>query len=131
MKHCNYEKLKGKVTDRSLKSYAKDETPEDALYLRQMFEYMFKDYTREKDIHITSMMAGITKLPPCERMHFTSFGDKVVLIFPEKDFFSADEQSSLKYLFPKAKVEYIKNGHFGTVLECNKYIGFMNEIMLK
>lgn len=32
MKHCNYEKLKGKVTDRSLKSYAKDETPQDYSY---------------------------------------------------------------------------------------------------
>ena len=129
MKHCNYEKLKGKVTDRSLKSYAKDETPQDTLYLRQMFEYMSKDYTREKDIHITSMMAGLKKLPPCERKHFTSFGNKVLLIFPEKDFFSTDEQASLKYLFPKAKVEYIKNGHFGTVLECDKYIGLMNEII--
>ncbi|MBQ5316838.1 MAG: alpha/beta hydrolase [Oscillospiraceae bacterium] len=128
MKHCNYDKLKIKSADQSLKRYAVNETPQDKQYLRQMFECMFKDYTREKDIHITSLMSGLD-LTPCERKDFSAFDDRVLLIFPEKDFFSADEQASLKHLFPKARVEYIKNGHFGTVLECDKYIRLMQEII--
>ena len=55
--------------------------------------------------------------------------DKVLLIFPKEDFFSNDEQKSLQDLFPYAKTEYIKNGHFGTVLEYEKYIGLMKEFI--
>ena len=60
---------------------------------------------------------------------FDFIKDKVLLIFPKEDFFSNDEQKSLQDLFPYAKTEYIKNGHFGTVLEYEKYIGLMKEFI--
>ena len=129
MKHSNYEKLKPKVINSSLKNYAKNETEEDKQYLKEMFEFMFKDYTREKDIHITGMIAKVVDIKPCERKDFDFIKDKVLLIFPRQDFFSNEEQQSLQDLFPDARVEYIKNGHFGTVLEYDKYIVLMKEFI--
>ena len=129
MKHSNYEKLKPKVIQSCIKNYAKNETPEDKTYLQEMLEYMFKDYPREKDIHITGMVGKVVDLKPCVKSDFDRIQDKVLLIFPEKDFFSIEEQQSLKGLFPKARVEYIKNGHYGTVLEYDKYIGWMKELI--
>ena len=129
MKHCNYEKLKPRVIDSSLKNYAKKETKEDREYLKEMFEFMFRDYTSSKDIHITGMIAKVVDIKPCKKEDFDFIKDKVLLIFPKEDFFSNDEQQSLQELFPDAKVEYIKNGHFGTVLEYEKYIGLMKEFI--
>ena len=129
MKRCNYEKLKPRLINGSLKNYAKDESPEDQQYLREMFEYMFCDYTREKDIHITGLMAQVINIEPCTRADFDFIKGRVLLIFPEKDFFSSEEQTSLKDLFPDARVEYIKNGHFGTVLEYDKYICLIRQIL--
>jgi hypothetical protein len=43
------------------------------------------------------------------------------MMFPEKDFFDKEEQQELIDTFPDARIEYVKNGHFGTVLECEKY----------
>lgn len=127
MKHCNYEKLKRKLTDTSIKKYAFQEKAEDQEYLRQMFNYMFDGYTREKDIHITGMMPDAFKIKPCTKDDFSSIKDRVILVFPEKDFFTPAEQGSLKNLFPDAKVEYVRNGHMGTVLEYKKYIELIEE----
>lgn len=129
MKHCDYEKLKPKVIESSLKNYAKKETKEDREYLKEMFEFMFKDYTNSKDIHITGMISKVVNIKPCKKEDFDFIKDKVLLIFPKEDFFSNDEQKSLQDLFPYAKTEYIKNGHFGTVLEYEKYIGLMKEFI--
>ena len=125
MKHCDYEKLKPKVIRSCIKNYAKDETPEDKIYLQEMLEFMFSDYPREKDIHISSMVGNVVDINTCVKSDFDLVQDNVLLIFPEKDFFSDKEQQSLKELFPKARVEYIKNGHYGTVLEYDKYIELM------
>ena len=129
MRKCNYEKLKPKLISSSMKNYAKDETPENKQYLQEMFECMFKDYPKEKDIHITSMMAKLVDMEPCQPSDFSFVKDKVLLIFPEKDFFSKDEQTSLHNLFPDARIEYVKNGHFGTIVEADKYIRLIRELI--
>jgi len=129
MKRCNYEKLKPKLINNSMKNYAKDESSEDKQYLQEMFECMFKDYTKEKDIHITSMMSKLVDMKPCQPSDFSFVKDKVLLIFPEKDFFSKDEQASLYNLFPSARIEYVKNGHFGTVIETDRYIRLIKEFI--
>ena len=90
------------MIDNCIKKYVKNETASDKRYVREMFEYMFKDYTKEKDIHITSVMAGLVGIKPCVKADFDFVNGKVLLIFPEKDFFSPKEQASLKDLFPNA-----------------------------
>ena len=129
MKRCNYEKLKTKLINNSLKRYARQETPENQQYLREMFEWIFRGYTREKDMHITSMMAGAVDTNPCVAEDFAFVRDRVLLVFPEKDFFSEEEQASLRKLFPSAAVQSIRNGHFGTVLECDRYTGWMRNLI--
>ena len=94
-----------------------------------MFEYTFKNYTKEKDIHITTMMAKLKNAKPCIKEDFNFIKNKVLLIFPEKDFFSINEQKSLKELFEQAKIEYIKNGHFGAIIEYDKYIKLIKELV--
>lgn len=86
-----------------------------------MFDYLFSDYPKEKDLHITGMMVGLMKTEPCRKDDFTFLHGNVILLLPEKDFFSPYEQQELLDTFDGAKVEYVKNGHFATVLESKKY----------
>jgi pimeloyl-ACP methyl ester carboxylesterase len=119
-KHFNYEKWKPFLISASMKE-AKQESEEDRKYLREMFEFIFRDYTKEKDIHITNMMVGLMDIEPCQKEDFAFLEGNVALVFPEKDFFSKTEQQELIDTFPRARIEYVKNGHFGTILECDKY----------
>lgn len=120
MKHCNYEKMKPGIIKASMK-HASNESEDDKLFLENMFEYLFLDYSREKDIHITSMMVGLMRTKPCVKEDFSFLAREVTMLLPEKDFFSPYEQKELLDTFPDAKIEYVKNGHFATVLECEKY----------
>jgi pimeloyl-ACP methyl ester carboxylesterase len=127
-KHFNYEKWKPFFISASMKE-AKQESEEDQTYLREMFEFIFKDYTKEKDIHITNMMVGLMDVEPCHREDFAYLNGKVALVFPEKDFFSETEQQELIDTFPGARIEYVKNGHYGTILECDKYCEVIRSLL--
>lgn len=120
MKHCNYEKLKPKIIAGSMKQ-AENESEDDRRFLREMFEYLFSDYPKEKDIHITGMMVGLMKTEPYRKEDFSFLNGNVTMLLPEKDFFSPYEQRELLDTFSGARVAYVKNGHFATVLECEKY----------
>jgi pimeloyl-ACP methyl ester carboxylesterase len=119
-KHFNYEKWKPFLISASMKE-AKQESEEEQKYLKEMFDFIFQDYTKEKDIHITNMMVGLMDIKPCHKEDFAYLNGNVALMFPEKDFFSEAEQRELIATFPGARIEYVKNGHFGTILECDKY----------
>jgi hypothetical protein len=86
-----------------------------------MFDFIYKGYTKEKDIHITNMMVGLMDIEPCNKEDFAYLNGKVSLVFPENDFFSETEQQELIATFPGARIQYVKNGHYGTILECDKY----------
>jgi pimeloyl-ACP methyl ester carboxylesterase len=119
-KKFNYEKLKPRLIAASMK-YAKQESEENKQYLREMYEYLFKDYPKEKDIHITSVMVGLMETKPCYKDDFDYLNGNVYALLPKEDFFSKVEQQELIDTFPIAQIEYVKNGHFGTILECEKY----------
>jgi pimeloyl-ACP methyl ester carboxylesterase len=127
-KHFNYEKWKPFLISSSMK-YAKQESEEDRQYLREMFNFIFQDYTKEKDIHITNMMVGLMDVEPCHKEDFSYLNGNVALVFPKKDFFSEAEQRELIATFPGARIEYVKNGHYGTILECERYIDVIKGLL--
>jgi hypothetical protein len=108
---------------------AKQESEENRQYLREMVNFIFQDYTKEKDIHITNMMVGLMETAPCYKEDFAYLNGNVALVFPEKDFFSEAEQRELIATFPGARIEYVKNGHYGTILECDRYIDVIKSLI--
>jgi pimeloyl-ACP methyl ester carboxylesterase len=127
-KHFNYEKWKRFLISASMKE-AKQESVEEQMYLKEMFDFIFQDYTKEKDIHITNMMVGLMDIAPCHKEDFAYLNGNVALVFPEKDFFSETEQRELIATFPGAHMEYVKNGHYGTILECDKYCEVIKSLL--
>ena len=87
MKHCNYEKLKPKLIRLGM-SHLRGEGGEAVAYAQDMFETIFRDYPREKDVHITGLLADMMRQRPVTAADFAGLAGKILLILPDQDFFS-------------------------------------------
>ncbi len=128
MKHCNYEKLKPKLIKMSL-GHIRNESEEEIVYARDMFETIFRDYKQEKDVHISGLLADLMNQTPVTEADFAALEGKILLILPSQDFFSGKMQQNLIRLMHEPKITYISGGHLSTVLKANAYIKAIREFL--
>lgn len=121
MKHCNYEKLKPKLIKASL-SHIRNESAEEIAYAKDMFETIFQDYKQETDVHISGLLADLMKQKPVTETDFAVLEGKILLILPDKDFFSGKMQGDLIKLMHDPQISYVSGGHLSTVLKTDGYI---------
>ena len=130
MRHCNYEKLKPRLIKLGM-SHIRNESDDEIAYARDMFETIFKDYTKEKDIHITGLLADVMNQTPVTEDDFKKLEGKILLILPNQDFFSGKMQEDLINLMHNPKIEYVSGGHLSTVLKADDYINTIREFLAK
>lgn len=82
MKHCNYEKLKPKLI-RAGMGHIRNESKEEIAYAQEMFETIFKDHTKEKDVHISGLLADLMNQTPVPESDFKELEGKILLILPD------------------------------------------------
>lgn len=132
MQHCNYEKLKPKLIKAGM-GHIRNESEEQAAYAREMFETIFKDYTREKDVHISGLLADLMNQTPVTEADFRELEGKILLILPDQDFFSGEMQKDLIRLMHNPEIKYVSGGHLSTVLQVDDYVqtirGFLQKNM--
>ncbi len=130
MKHCNYEKFKPTLIKAGM-SHLRDESPEEVAYAQNMFETIFKDFKQEKDVHISSLLAGLMNQTPVTADDFAVLEGKILLILPNQDFFSGKMQQDLIKLMHEPKISYVSGGHLSTVLKADDYIRTIREFLGK
>ena len=121
MKHCNYEKLKPKLI-RAGMGHIRNESKEQAAYAQEMFETIFKDYSREKDVHISGLLADLMNQTPVTEADFKELEGKILLILPDQDFFSGQMQKDLIRLMHNPEIKYVSGGHLSTILKADDYV---------
>lgn len=121
MKHCNYEKLKPTLIRAGMR-HVRDESAEEIAYAQDMFETIFKDYKQEKDVHISGLLADLMNQKPVTEADFASLAGRILLILPDKDFFSGEMQAELIRLMHNPQVSYVSGGHLSTVLKAEDYV---------
>lgn len=121
MKHCNYENLKPRLI-RVFTNHARDESEADKAYAKDMAETIFRDYKQEKDLHISALLADLMHQTPVTDNTFFKLKGHILLILPDKDFFSEAQQKNLISLMREPKIKYISGGHLSTVLRAEEYI---------
>ena len=117
MKHCNYEKLKPKLI-RAGMGHIRNESKEEIAYAQEMFETIFKDHTKEKDVHISGLLADLMNQTPVTESDF-------------KDFFSGKMQKDLIQLMHNPTIKYVSGGHLSTVLKVEDYVQTIRGFLLK
>lgn len=130
MKHCNYEKLKPRLIKLGM-GHIRNESPEEIAYARDMFETIFKDYKQQKDVHISGLLSDLMNQTPVTAADFAALKGKILLILPDRDFFSEKMQQDLIKLMHDPEISYVSGGHLSTVLKTDDYIdairGFLNK----
>ena len=121
MKHCNYEKLKPTLIKAGMR-HVRDESADEVAYAQDMFETIFKDYEQEKDVHISGLLADLMNQKPVTEADFASLAGKILLILPDKDFFSGEMQADLIRLMHDPQISYVSGGHLSTVLKAGDYV---------
>ncbi len=79
LKHCNYEKMKPKLIKAGM-GHLRNESAEEVAYTQDMFETIFRDYTYEKDVHITGLLADLMNQTPVTEADFKEAAGKLLLI---------------------------------------------------
>lgn len=120
MKHCNYEKLKPKLIKVGM-GHGRNESEEQLAYAKDMFETIFKDYTKEKDVHISGLLADLMHQTPVTKSDFKELEGKILLILPDQDFFSGKMQENLIQLMHNPEIQYISGGHLSTIVKADEY----------
>ncbi len=121
MKHCNYEKLKPTLIKAGM-SHIRNESAEEIAAAQDMFETIFKDFQREKDVHISGLLADLMNQTPVTEADFAALAGKILLILPDQDFFSGKMQQDLIQLMHDPQITYVSGGHLSTVLKAESYI---------
>ena len=128
MKHCNYEKLKPKLIKAGM-SHIRNERKEEIAYAQDMFETIFKDYTKEKDVHISGLLADLMNQTPVTAENFQQLKGKILLILPDQDFFSGQMQEDLIRLMHDPKIAYVSGGHLSTILKSEDYVRTIRDFL--
>ena len=128
MKHCNYEKLKPKLIKAGM-SHIRNESKEEIAYAQDMFEIIFRDYTKEKDVHISGLLADLMNQTPVTAENFQQLKGKILLILPDQDFFSGKMQENLIRLMHDPKITYVSGGHLSTILKSEDYVRTIRDFL--
>lgn len=128
MKHCNYEKLKPKLIKAGM-SHIRNESKEEIAYAQDMFEIIFKDYIKEKDVHISGLLADLMNQTPVTAENFQQLKGKILLILPDQDFFSGKMQENLIRLMHDPKITYVSGGHLSTILKSEDYVRTIRDFL--
>lgn len=128
LKHSNYEKMKPRLIKVGM-GHIRNESAEEVAYTQDMFETIFRDYTKEKDVHITGLLADLMNQTPVTEADFKEVAGKILLILPNQDFFSGKMQEDLIHLMHNPKIQYVSGGHLSTVLKVDAYVQMIREFL--
>ena len=81
-----------------------------------------KDFQQAKDVHITGLLADLMNQTPVTKADFRALKGRILLIFPNQDFFSDQMQQDLIKLMQDPQIVYVSGGHLGTVLKAGDYV---------
>lgn len=126
MKHCNYDKRFKPLIIKSMDKYTVKESAEVKAYIHDMAVIIADKYTREKDVHATSLLMDIMNQKPVTSNDFSSISP-VVMILPSDDFFTSKQQENLKSVFPQAQVVCIEGGHMSTITRAGEFTALIDK----
>ena len=111
--------------------HIRNESEEQVAYAQEMFETIFKDYTKEKDVHISGLLADLMNQRAVTESDFKELERKILLILPNQDLFSGKMQKNLIELMHNPEIKYVSGGHLSTILKANDYVQAIRSFLQK
>lgn len=100
-----------------------NEAEADRKYMEDFFEWVYRQYTKEFDVHMTTLMVSITKIKPITEQEYKKDDRNVLLVLPTNDkAFSEDAKNELISRMPDAMITMINGGHTAVLYKVNAYL---------
>ena len=99
-----------------------NEAEQDRKYMEDFFEWVYQNYTKEFDIHMTTLMVSIAKIKPITEQDYKKADKNVLLVLPTDDkAFSEAAKNELISHLPNAMVTMVTGGHTATLYKVGTY----------
>lgn len=107
MKILPYSWLRKMMISISLKQIGiEDEAPEDKKYMEDLFRWVYSQYTKKFDYHLTSLIATVVDLEPFTKEQYDCLCHNALLVLPTDDkAFSDEAKKDLRNMMPYAKIK--------------------------
>lgn len=100
-----------------------EEAPEDKKYMEDLFRWVYSKYTKQFDIHMTSLIATVVDLKPFTKEQYDKLCHNTLLVLPTDDkAFSDEAKKDLRDMMPYETIENIKGGHTATLYKVDGYV---------
>ncbi|MBU5430000.1 alpha/beta hydrolase [Kineothrix sp. MSJ-39] len=100
-----------------------NEQDSDRIYMEDFFTWVYNRYTKEFDVHMTTLLVDIAQLSYMTKEDYARFDDRSLLVLPKKDkAFSEAAQKNLIDSMPRAKIERVNGGHTATLFKVEEYV---------
>ncbi|MBQ7433067.1 MAG: alpha/beta hydrolase [Lachnospiraceae bacterium] len=107
-------------------------TKEEKAWLEEFFTWVYQNYTKEFDIHMTTLMVDVAKLTPITKKEYAKFDDRSLLVLPLADkAFPPEAQQDLMDMMPRANVERLEGGHIATLNKVENYVNATKTFLQK
>jgi pimeloyl-ACP methyl ester carboxylesterase len=109
---------------------AQNGTDEEKAWLDEFFTWVYQSYTKELDIHMTTLMADVPNLTPVTQQEYAAFDEKSLLILPLNDeAFPKEAQQDLMDMMPRANVIRLNGGHVATLYKVEEYVNATKQFL--
>ena len=130
MEHIPYGFLKAVTMKPMLRRMIPKDDPDQAQYLRGFADWIYEDYTLEKDLHMTRLMADLIHVKPFVPEDLGFLKGRSLLILPENDkAFTKEMQQDLIKLLPGPQVEFSSGGHLDTLSKAPQFSAFTDAFL--
>lgn len=100
-----------------------NEADSDRIYMEDFFAWVYHQYTKAFDVHMTTLLIDIAQLTFMTPADYAKFDDRALLVLPKKDkAFSEAAQKDLINSMPRAKIERVDGGHTATLFKVDAYV---------
>ena len=100
-----------------------NEKASDRTYMEDLFAWVYNQYTREFDLHMTTLLIDIAALTYMTPSDYAQFDNRALLVLPKHDkAFSEAAQQDLIDSMPRAQVERVTGGHTATLFKVEAYV---------
>lgn len=130
IKHLPYDLLKNLLMKTTAKLVSPKDGPEAAAYMKDFFKWLYGGYTREFDIHMTSLIMDIVNITPVTADDFSYLEDRILMILPLEDkAFTEEMQQELMDMMPGARKKRLAGGHTATIYKVDEYVAETREFL--
>lgn len=118
------------VLSKKIDTYFSGESAEEKEYGKSLFRLVFDDKkSKTKIIHSFNLVWQLIHEPLLKTSDFDSVKGRILLLLPENDVFSKNDQKTLEELLPEPEVHYMRGGHHGPWVLQDEYISKMKAFL--